>query len=488
MAYRIHIQGFRYRADPYVFTIRHLTSYYTFSIQPRDGIEDFGPALAAILAIIDPASNPLYTVNTDVAAVLTSELKLYHISYLGVMPTVVTEEDGTEIFQERAGSATPEGTRQLALVDGICAARGRLAAWTYENVIHWSSVVDPMDFTPSISTQANELRIKALLGKIIKCLPHKNGFIIYATGNIIKGDYIGGQEVFGFEAISAEGIIDPRYADNAGDKHIAWTAGGLQMIDGVTGKIDEALMELTDFLHNFVQPVKIQILNGRYMVINLRDTTDLGISNTAIVEGTANAINLGEQVNQTNYTANPVEIASSDSYIPVFPLYKYGLIFDFITQRWGCINKDYLALGSMNPINQQGYKMEKNQPGTEGRYNNGLKGLIAFDANSRLSICNDNEPTAYLRFGNFRLNEGNGHTQINKVSVEYADYADAAITVIGSDDGRLLDPASAMTSVKQATPGFDNFFLTMSKVWFNIIVSGKFHLTQLTIEAHKNGS
>ena len=483
--FNLTLRAFRYPTDPAEFFVTANGTVYVIKLDKDAGIEDFMPAFYALLQQIG-LTNLTYTVDTPVAIEVGAVFKGTQVSYLGTAPVITLAQNGTEVYYVSSGP-TGLGIRQLAQVDGIYAARGRLGTYTRENVINWSSVVNPMDFTPAISTQANELRIKALKGKITKVLPTTEGFIIYSTGNIIRAEYIGGQEVFKFTSISEEGIVNPKYVAAAGDVHLLWTGNGLKTLDALSGSPKDTIPELTDLLTNYIMPLKLQILDNRYLVINATTNPYLGLSNADILNNTATNISLGTQPAILNYTDTTWEIRTEDGIEETFPVYHMAIIYDLITQRWGIMAKDYKALCSINPINQSGFKTEKDQLGLEARYRNYLKGMALLLDTNTLALCNDNEPTAYLRFGNFRLHP-RGYTQINKVETEYADYSNAAITVIGSDDNRLLDSQTAQSSTKTVTAGQDNFYLTICKRWFNILVTGRFHLTRLTVEAHPNGS
>jgi len=107
----------------------------------------------------------------------------------------------------------------MAQIEGIFEARGRLGLWDTTGSIYTSSVTNPVDFTPSIQTRANVLKVDSVRGNIVLVLGYKDGFIIYSTASIILASYQGGTNNFKFSSITKEqGVLNADAVTVADDK------------------------------------------------------------------------------------------------------------------------------------------------------------------------------------------------------------------------------------------------------------------------------
>ena len=134
-------------------------------------------------------------------------------------------------------------------IDGITAANNALIAWN-ETTIFWSSFLDPVDFTPSLSSGAGSQNPTQVRGKIVACLPAADGFIIYTTANAI---FVSWTDNIRFpwkftEIKGSSGITSPEHVTYEAnyDGHFAWTVNGLQLVTRTGAK--PVFTELTDFL------------------------------------------------------------------------------------------------------------------------------------------------------------------------------------------------------------------------------------------------
>jgi len=132
---------------------------------------------------------------------------------------------------------------------GIVGTVGYLIAWS-SNAIAWSSVIDPTDFVPSLSTGAGGGSVEGARGKLTLCLAHSAGVIVYTTRNAVAAVYSGNSRYpFSFrEIISSGGLIDQRLvvSDANTGTHYAYTTSGLQTISVQAAQI--VFPEVTDFL------------------------------------------------------------------------------------------------------------------------------------------------------------------------------------------------------------------------------------------------
>jgi hypothetical protein len=137
----------------------------------------------------------------------------------------------------------------VALVSGMCNANGYSILWD-DNSISWSSLTDPLDFTPSLITGAGGGSLNEAKGRIIVCLPIAGGFIAYCEKNIVAARYTGNARFpYNFKELPNSGGIQTAesvsWQSNNVD-HYAWTSAGAQKVGLST--CDNILPELTDFL------------------------------------------------------------------------------------------------------------------------------------------------------------------------------------------------------------------------------------------------
>jgi len=381
-------------------------------------------------------------------------------------------------------SATNE-TIELAQVEGISASRGRLLAWDYTNTLYLGSAVDPTDFTPSITTQANSYRVDAIKGNIVLILPHPEGAVIYSTGNIVKSTYQGGgsQQVFSYRAINEKGAIDPRHIAKGSDSHYLIGSEGLYTVDYSKNEVSLIGKELTDFLKRYKFPIQLQMIGNRYLVVNLLEAPPT-VDAKAWREGSATAYQLGEGTR----TARPVQVLSIPD-VPfgqnLFPLFTNAMIYDAVLDKWGYATLDYKHLFSINPTNQEGYPAEKDYALREAAFYNDVRSLAALLPDGSTVLLNDSPDSSYIVYGKYLLSRSH-YTRVLKVEAQFLDYPDCTISLEPSMDGRLIDYDNIKESAAIGTPGFRWPIMAVAR-WFNILVKGKFNLTGLSIEGKRDG-
>lgn len=137
----------------------------------------------------------------------------------------------------------------IADVLGVCAANGYMITWT-EAEIAWSSLVDPTDFTPSLTTGAGGGGVNEAKGTITACLAISGGFLAYCQDNTVSAQYSGNvQFPYIFKEIPGSGGISSTrqvsWHSNLNNQ-MAWTGDGLQQMG--LGTTTEVFPEANDFL------------------------------------------------------------------------------------------------------------------------------------------------------------------------------------------------------------------------------------------------
>jgi len=398
-----------------------------------------------------------------------------------VDPSLAIANDGTEVNTITASSS---GTIKLANVEGICAARGRLMAWDYLNSVYISSNANVVDFLPAIETQANVLVVDSLRGQIVKAMPTADGFFIYATGNVIKSTYVGGQFVFKYKEASSYGCVDPRHIANTGDITFHWSSNGLIAMDNEASEGKFAAKELTNWITRFQLPVKLSFISNRYLVISLQDelprlNTHRARSNNTDTQavGTGSAL----AISTADAFFDPVSWTES-----LYPEFKQAFVFDSYLGKWGQAELDFKAFFSLSPINQSAHKPEADYVLGADAHGTDWKGIGAFLPDGTVKLMTNDPTDSFLAIGKFQLSKS-GVTMLNKAIIGFKDYPDCIATAELSMDGRTIDFSLDVDSATITTPEED-FYLTSVAKWFNIVLKGKFNLTYLELEGYKHAN
>ena len=138
---------------------------------------------------------------------------------------------------------------------GIASYQGYMIAYD-DSSVYWSSVLDidyttnTVDFTPSLTTGAGQLRPEGARGPITVVMPATFGLAIYTSSNIVSAIYSGNSRYpFNFrEVVSSGGCTSAdliSYDANTGNQY-AYTTSGLQTITATATQTQSP--ELTDFL------------------------------------------------------------------------------------------------------------------------------------------------------------------------------------------------------------------------------------------------
>jgi len=278
--------------------------------------------------LLSPASglNYIYTANsgvwTSVNPVLGAEGKLVTRAYVNGRTFVCYETLGVYAYDATLGTFSKLTMQGLtdAEIRGVGGSSNYLLVFT-ELTVHWSSLVDPTDLVPSLTTGAGFAIPQDVKGQITAVLGIAGGFIVYTTKNAVAAVYTNNTRApFTFkEVANAGGILSYEQVtseQNAGP-HYAWTTGGLQKItiqgsepvnaevsDFLAGKMweywDYASKRLIQvYSDNAEFPVKVAFISSRWLVVSY---------------------NTGE---------------SSGSY-------NYALIYDTVLKRWGKLKVDHV--------------------------------------------------------------------------------------------------------------------------------------------------
>ena len=142
-----------------------------------------------------------------------------------------------------------------ANIIGIATYQGYMIAYD-DSSIYWSSVLDidyttaTVDFVPSLTTGAGQLRPEGARGPITVVMPATFGLAIYTTSNIVSAVYSGNSRYpFNFKEVVSSGGCTSQdlisYDANTGNQY-AYTTSGLQTVTATATQT--VFPEITDFL------------------------------------------------------------------------------------------------------------------------------------------------------------------------------------------------------------------------------------------------
>lgn len=148
-------------------------------------------------------------------------------------------------------TATPVGITVATQMKGICASGSQLIIYSADT-IYWSSVSNPLDFTPSLITGAGSAIPEDLTGVIQAVHPTTEGFNIYTNLEVIKATATGNASYpFIFKVIA--NAMPPKDASivQSTNKHSTvyiHTDGGILALSS-EGEAAPILPEISDFAH-----------------------------------------------------------------------------------------------------------------------------------------------------------------------------------------------------------------------------------------------
>lgn len=143
----------------------------------------------------------------------------------------------------------------IANILGITTYQGYMIAFD-DSSVYWSSTLDidytsnAVDFTPSLTTGAGNLRPEGAKGPITVVLAATFGLAIYTTSNIVSAVYSGNSRYpFNFKEVVASGGCTSAdlvtYDSNTGNQY-AYTTSGMQTVTATATQT--VFPEITDFL------------------------------------------------------------------------------------------------------------------------------------------------------------------------------------------------------------------------------------------------
>lgn len=209
---------------------------------------------------------------------------------------------------------------------GIAGVGGYLLAWSAD-AIAWSSLVDPIDFVPSLDTGAGGGSVEGAKGAITFCVPNSQGVFVFTAENCTSATLSNNARYpFNFkEVVGSSGITDLQAVTFDGNQNVAYafTAAGFQQIAQSSAK--PVWADLTDSGDNAAVWDEFTIVDKSTGVLR-------GITGAKLTVVGARYVCVSVQ--QGVVTINSVE----------HPKYRDIWVYDLALLRWGRIVREHLEV------------------------------------------------------------------------------------------------------------------------------------------------
>lgn len=232
--------------------------------------------------------------------------KLVTRAYVNGRTFICFENRGIYEYDATANTFLPQPITGLTATDvrGIGSSSNYLIAFT-DLEVHWSSLIDPLDFVPSLSTGAGFSIPQDVKARITAVLGISGGFIVYTAKNAIAAVYTNNTRApFTFKEIANAGGIqtyEQVTSEQTSGAQYAWTTGGLQKItvqsaEPVSGEVNDFIagkmwdefdpvtkMLVTGYSAATEFPVKLSYISSRYMVLSYSTSSDNTLYQWALI-------------------------------------------------------------------------------------------------------------------------------------------------------------------------------------------------------------
>lgn len=213
--------------------------------------------------------------------------------------------------------ALPPGITE-AMIRGIGSSSNYLISFT-DITVYWSSLVDPLDFIPSLITGAGFSIPQDVKGQITAVLGISGGYVVYTAKNAVAAVYTNNSRApFIFKEISnAGGVLSYEQvtSEQTSGQHYAWTTGGFQKIS------IQGAETISAAVNDFIA--------GRMYETYNRLTKQVDVHYTATPEFNVKLAYIGSRYVILSYST------SGDGF-------NYALVLDTVLKRWGKIKIDHV--------------------------------------------------------------------------------------------------------------------------------------------------
>lgn len=475
---------------------------YEAILPPLAGAVDFDQAITLRDAsennfLFAPANgkNYIYTANAGVW-VSTNPLvgwtgKLVTRAYVNGRTFVCYEGFGIYEYNGTTGVLTKQVVLGLtdANIRGIGSSSNYLIAFS-DITVYWSSLVNPTDFVPDLTTGAGFSIPQDVKARITACIGISGGYIIYTAKNAVAAVFTNNVRApFTFKEVSnAGGILtyEQVTSEQNSGPHYAWTTGGLQKIT-IQGA-EAVSAEINDFIA------------GR-----MYETFDPTNKALTVQYGTASEFPVKITYIASRFLLISYSVSDTANY-------NYVIFFDTILKRYGKLKVDHVDCFTYPYPNLFGDLSwtalgELDWPAlVETSWADLAAGVIS-DPPSKLSVGflsadgtvkllrmdydKDTQHQGVAIFGKFQLTRAN-LMQMQQVDFEgiYQDIATLSqyftVTVVASLDGLNQDYVLPMKLLK-ARGKLASYAKRVTGINIWLVVEGTFALSSYVMEVTQDG-
>lgn len=236
---------------------------------------------------------------------------------------------GALIFTDVTGTVTTSLT--FTSIAGFCTAFNYHIAVEYDGTVHWSSLLNPLDWTPSLVTGAGSEKISQFTSTFKAVVSHPQGFIIYTEDKAIAAKYTGNRAYpwrF-YEIESSGGIRSP--ADVVGG-----TNSSLHIIRSSSGNIQLVSMDQAEII---IPDVSDYLQNSKvytYFQANEFITTQFGSNAFVATVGLSSHVTmLLDRYVFISYGGNNSFSSAPPRSVQIF---DFAFVYDRVLRRLGRIN------------------------------------------------------------------------------------------------------------------------------------------------------
>lgn len=231
-------------------------------------------------------------------------------------------------------------------------------------------------------------------------------------------------------------------------------------------------------------PIQLGFINDRFLTINLQYEPHTHSYRQQRENTPPSAI-------QDGYLPTPFEPAEIVDFPVVlfgrnlYPTFKRSLVFDILLSRWGTCDVEHKAIFSLNPMNQQGFPIEKDYFLRDATLQNELRGLAIVDTDGYTWLSDTHTEDSYALFGKYATHRYR-MTKLVELLTEFVKppedtYAQIERTL---EDEHIYD----ITQTAELDQIQNRSDLNLGGKWFNILVRGtQFHLKRLLTRGYNYG-
>lgn len=357
-------------------------------------------------------------------------------------------------------------------IRGITSSYGYLIAFS-DTAVAWSSLLNPLDFTPSLVTGASSISIQEAKGKIKLCVPHEMGYLILCEDNVVSATYTGNpRQPWLFKEVSDAGGYLPTSqfflqnfitSDTTANQYYMYGKNGLQNI-GSRAAVN-TLPDVNDFMSGNVFE-DFDVFTRLFTITNL---------------------SLSKLVCSLTYVANRYLVISYGipPGVGVSVSFTHALIYDTLNKRLGKIRFTHIIVfeaPSVVTTNTVGIDNPTPRDRIHFVQTSGDVYSLNFDS---LAITNLD---AVMMLGKFQL-QRNDIFQLEDIQLEnvQAGALCDAFVYTSLDGKNSLVAAGVPATIKTTAANLRRWAYHASGINHTIAFTGAFYASSIQIKGHNNG-